>query len=247
MTSERTSEPTPTSSDFRTYSSKLFRVVEAQHTISTNRLTDDPAEQEVLEKLIEEAKPTIPPAARDLHYLLGTAFRYGYWKATRFRRAHERAGIFYASEGVPTAVAETAFWRMRFVSASPGMKLPSGTVEHLAFSVPVRVSRAFDLTVPPLVAGRASWIDPDDYGPCQRFADVARALDAQLIRYESARDPARGMNAALLDPAAFQKPVPKGEQTWHFRFADRKLTTFAALPSRERYTFTFEQFGLLAP
>src|SRR5215210_2076612 len=107
MTSELASEPLPSIADFRTYSARLFRVVEAQHTISTHRLTDDPAEQDVLERLIEEVKPTMPMEARGLHYLLGTAFRYGYWKATRFRRADERPGIFYASEGMPTAVAET--------------------------------------------------------------------------------------------------------------------------------------------
>ena len=241
------SEPAPAKGDLRAYRTKLYRIVEAQHSISTNRLADDPAEQELLETLIEEVKPTMPLEARSLHYLLGTAFRYGYWKATRFRRANERPGVFYASEAVPTAIAETAFWRMRLFSASPGMRLPSGTVEHLAFSIPVQVVRAFDLTAPPLAEGRTYWVDPNDYGPCQRFAATARGLDAQLIRYESARDPGRGNNAAVLDPAAFQKPVPKGEQTWHFRFAGTKLTAFAALPSRDRYSFTFEQFNLRAP
>jgi hypothetical protein len=71
--------------------------------------------------------------------------------------------------------------------------------------------------------------------------------DAQVIRYESARDPRGGKNAAVLDPADFLKPVPTGEQTWHFRFAGMKLTAFAALPSRARFDFTFDQFGLVAP
>lgn len=247
MTSARASEPIPTLSELHAYSAKLFRVVEAQHSISTDRLTDDAAEQEVLERLIEHVKPTMPVEARDLHYLLGTAFRYGYWKATRFRRAHERPGIFYASEAMDTAVAETAFWRMRFFSASPGMTLPKETVEHLAFSVPVSVARAFDLTAAPFLAARRKWIDPTDYGPCQRFAAAARSLDAQLIRYESARDPQDGRNAALFDPGAFQKPAPKSEQTWHFRFSGKRLTALAALPSRDRYDFTFAQFGLAAP
>lgn len=247
MTSGHVSDPTPVAEDLRKYGAKLFRVVEAQHTISTNRLTDNPAEQEILESLIEQAKPTMPAEARGLHYLLGTAFRYGYWRGTRFRRSYERPGIFYASETIPTAIAETAFWRMRLFSASPGMKLPSGTIEHLAFSVPVKVTRALDLTAPPLVAGRPIWIDPENYEHCQRLATTARTLNTQVIRYESVRDPAHGINAAVLDPAAFEKPVPKGEQTWHFRFSKRTLTTLAALPSRERYEFTFEQFGLVVP
>jgi hypothetical protein len=247
MTSAPASEPEPSAADLHKYASKLFRIVEAQHSISTDRLVDNPAEQEVLERLIEAAKPTMPTEARKLHHLLGTPFRYGYAMETRFRRAHERPGIFYASENQSTAVAETAYWRMRFFAASPGMKLPKTTLEHLAFSIPIAVERALDLTIAPLVAGRAFWTDPNDYAPCQRLAAHARKLGTQLIRYESVRDPAGGANAALFEPGAFQKPVPINEQTWHFRFAGTKLTALAALPSRKRFDFTFAQFGLVAP
>jgi len=247
MTSARASEPEPTADNFHSYASKIFRIVEAQHSISTDRLVDDAAEQEVLEELIEGVKPTMPPEARKLHHLLGTPFRYGYAKETRFRRAHERPGIFYGSESEETAVAETAYWRMRFFSASPGMTLPTTTLEHLAYSIRVAVERALDLTIPPLSASRSLWIDPNDYRPCQRLADRARRIGTQLIRYESARDPSGGVNGALFDPSAFQKPVPTNEQTWHFRFAGTKLTAFAAVPSKDRFDFTFGQFGLAAP
>ena len=215
--------------------------------MSTDRLVDGLAEQDVLERLIEEAKPSMPVDASGLHHLLGTPFRYGYVKATRFRRARERPGIFYGSEAQSTAVAEAAYWRMRFFAASPGTALPRTTLEHWAFSVPVHVARALDLTEPPLLAGRARWTDPEDYGPCQALAQQARAIGAQLIRYESVRDPPAGRNAALFDPSAFQKPVPASAGTWHFRFTGRKLTAFAALPSGQRHDFTFEQFGLVSP
>lgn len=238
--------PVPTKQDFRPYRSKLFRIVEAQHRISTDRLVDELAEQDVLERLIEEVKPTIPPAARGLHHLLCTPFRYGYEKATRFRQARERPGVFYGSEAPGTAVAETAYWRMRFFAASPGTKLPETTAEYWAFSVIVKAERALDLTEPPLSAGHDLWTRSDDYGPCQQLAREARAIGAQLIRYQSVRDPLGGRNAALFDPAAFQKPVPKGERSWHFRFSGGRLTAFA-LPSAERHDFTFGQFGLVAP
>lgn len=241
------SELKPTTRDLRPYRSKLFRIVEAQHRISTDRLVDDLAEQDVLEWLIEEVKPTIPPEARGLHHLLGTPFRYGHVKPTRFRRADERPGIFYGSEAQRTAVAETAYWRLRFFAASPGARLPETTLEHWAFSVPVKVERALDLTEPPLLAGRVAWTDPEDYSACQRLAQQARRIGSQLIRYESVRDPPAGRNAALFDPAAFQKPVPSSAGTWHFRFRGNKLTAFAAQPSTERHDFTFEQFGLVAP
>ena len=224
-----------------------MRIVEEQYRISTDRLTDGPAEQDVLERLIEEVKPTMPAAARELHHLLGTPFRYGYAKATRFRRALERPGIFYASETEATAVAEAAYFAMRFFSAAPGAKLPTTTIERFGFSIRVAVERALDLTASPFDSARALWTRPDDYAPCQRFAAAARSIDAQLIRYESVRDDAHGANVALLDPAAFRRPVPSPEHSWHFRFRDRKLTAFAAGGTRERFDFTFEQFGLAAP
>lgn len=246
-TSELESEPAPSADQFREYSQCVFRIIEEQYKISTDRLTDGPAEQDILERLVEEVKPTMPMAARSLHHLLGTPFRYGYWRATRFRRANERPGVFYASESQSTAVAEAAFYAMRFFSAAPGVELPSTTIERFGFSIPVTVERALDLTAPPLNDGRSLWTQHEDYAPCQRLATAARSIGAQLVRYESVRDPARGSNVALFDPTAFWRPVPHPETSWHFRFRDQKLTTFAAGGSRQRFDFTFEQFGLDAP
>ena len=240
-------EPIPSAKDFRAYSHRVLRIVEEQYKISTDRLTDGPAEQDVLERLVEDVKPTIPAAAKPLHHLLATPFRYGYSKATRFRRAKERPGIFYASESEPTAIAEAAYYAMRFFSAAPGVKLPTTTIERFGFSIPIKVERALDLMDTPLKRGRAFWTRDQDYAPCQRLADVARTIDAQLIRYESVRDVGGGANIALLDPGAFQRPVPYPERSWHFRFRDKKLTAFAAGGTRERHDFTFAQFGLVTP
>lgn len=247
MTSAPESEPRPSPEHFRSYSKRVLRIVDEQYKISTDRLTDGPAEQDVLERLIEAAKPTMPVSARPLHYLLGTPFRYGYSRATRFRRSRERPGIFYASETEPTAVAEAAYYAMRFFAAAPGVRLPTTTMERFGFSVPIAVERALDLTDAPLSNGRSLWTRGMDFEPCQRLASVARAIDAQLIRYESVRDPHRGFNVALLDPAAFQRPVPYPEKSWHFRFRNKELVAFAAGDSRTRFDFTFEQFGLPIP
>lgn len=246
-TSAPKSEPFPSTKHFREYSHRVLRIVEEQYKISTDRLTDGPAEQDVLERLVEEVKPTMPAAAKSLHHLLGTPFRYGYWKATRFRRAKERPGIFYASEAESTAIAEAAYYAMRFFSAAPGVKLPSTTIERFGFSISIKVERALDLTASPLNGGQTFWTRDQDYGPCQQLAAEARKIDAQLIRYESVRDPGKGANVALLDPGAFQRPVPYPERSWHFRFRDKKLTAFAAGGTRDRYDFTFPQFGLATP
>lgn len=239
--------PPPTAENFRRYARRLVRIVEAQHRRSTERLTADLAEQDVLEALIEEAKPPLPAAARGLHHLLATPFRYGYAGATRFRRAHERPGIFYGAEHLPTAIAESAYWQLRFFAAAPQSRLPRTVMEYWAFAIPVKCTRAIDLTAPPFDADRARWTDPDDYAACQAFAAQARAVDTQLIRYESARVSGT-CNAALFDPSAFTAPVPESEGSWLFRYGDDgTLTAHAPYPGETRYSFRFADFGLTPP
>lgn len=247
MTTAHRSEVVPTSADFREYAGTVWRLVEAQHRISTNRLAANAEDQALLEQLVEEAKPVLPIAARGLHYLLGTPFRYGHAKASRFRRANERPGIFYGSEHVATTIAETAYWRLLFFSRSPGFEPPTTVVEHSAFTVPIAVERAFDLTAPPFNADEARWVDPDDYAACQAFAGHARSISTQVIRYESVRDPEHRTNIALLDPTGFTASAPTIEQTWHFRYEGGEITAFAAFPSSERFSFSFALFGLSPP
>ena len=184
---------------------------------------------------MEEVKPVMPKAARGLHYLLATPFRYGHAKPSRFRRAGERPGVFYASEHVATAVAETAYWRLLFFSRSPGFVPPTAVVEHSAFTVPITVQRMLDLTAAPFDAQAVRWMTQDDYGDCQALAAAARSIDTQSIRYASVRDPEHRANIAVFDPAAFTAPAPAIEQTWHFRYEAGQMTAFAAFPSIERY------------
>ena len=75
--------PTALASEFRRYRRTVWRVVEAQHRISTNRLTSDLGEQQRLEELADSAKPDLPKSAHGLHYLLASPFRYGHTVASR--------------------------------------------------------------------------------------------------------------------------------------------------------------------
>lgn len=236
--------PTALASEFRSYAKTVWRVVEAQHRISTNRLTDGPAAQARLEELAEAVKPDLPKTARRRHYLLASPFRYGHILPSRFRRADERPGIFYASEHEPTAIAETAYWRLRFFARSPGAVPPVTTTEHLSFTVPVKVPRAIDLTKPPFDKDIAKWRDPDDYSACQTMASAAREAGTQLIRSLSARDAAMRANVALLDPTGFAATAPSYRQTWHFRFEGGRLSAIAAFPDGGAYQFEPAQFGL---
>jgi RES domain len=236
--------PTALASEFRGYANMVWRVVEAQHRISTNRLTDDAVQQARLEELAEAAKPDLPKAAQGRHYLLASPFRYGHKMPSRFRRADERPGIFYASEHEATAIAETAYWRLRFFARSPGAVPPTTTTEHLSFTVPVKVSRAIDLSAAPFDTDVAKWRDPADYRACQALASAAREAGAQLIRTLSARDPDARANVALLDPAGFSARSPAYRQTWHFRFERGKLSAIAAFPGGGAFRFEPQQFGL---
>ena len=201
-------------------------------------------EKSRLEELAEDVKPDLPKAAQGLHYLLGSPFRYGHRIASRFRKADERPGIFYASEAESTAIAETAYWRLRFFSRSPDFVPGNRTSEHLSFSVAVSTSRAVDLSRPPFDAQASDWRQTDDYKPCQDFADVARQADTQLIRTVSARDPDAGCNAAIFDPAVFAGKTPDYRQTWHFRFEQGRLNAIAAFPGGGSFAFEPEIFGL---
>jgi len=245
-TSAPISEAQPRSADFRRYKGIVWRVVEAQHRISTNRLASDLDDQALLELLVERVKPPLPRAARGLHYLLATPFRYGHSRASRFRGAAERPGIFYACEHIATAVAEAAWWRLYFLSRSPGLEPPRTTIEHTAFTVAVNAVRALDLTQPPFVKAASLWMAPDDYAPCQRFASAARSIATQLIRYSSVRDREHRASVALLHPAAFAAQTPRIVQSWHFRIEHGRLTAFAAFPGEDRYSFNLQDFSFIS-
>ena len=236
--------PTALASEARDYRGKVWRMVEAQHRISTNRLADSLEDQARLELLAEAAKPDLPQAARGLHYLLASPFRYGHASASRFRRADERPGIFYASEREATAVAETAFWRLSFYSRSPGFVPPSATSEHTSFTISLATSQAIDLTAEPFTRQRELWTDPVDYSACQDLAVAARQASVTLIRTLSVRDPEHGCNVVVLDRQAFAGHDPVIRRTWHLRYENGRLSALAALPSHGHHVFTTQDFGL---
>jgi hypothetical protein len=209
--------PAALSSERRRLSGACWRVVEAQHRISTLKLVDTLAEQQRLEELLEETKPPVPRECRHLDYLLATPFRYGspYPNGSRFRRAGLSPGVFYASKTVATAVAELAFHRLLFFADSPETPWPHNAGEYTAFSTRFRTAAALDLAAPPLDRDRSAWLHPTDYTPCQALADVARCAAAEVIRYPSARDRSgNGINLALLTCRAFASAAPLARQTW---------------------------------
>jgi hypothetical protein len=197
-------------------SGRCWRAVEAQNVISTAKLTDNAAEQRILEELIEKSKPQVPPECRQLNYLLSTPFRYGapYPRGSRFRRAGQTFGVFYGAENPDTAIAELCFWRLVFFSESPATRWPSGAGEYTVFAARYATHRAIDLTKPPFDNRRAVWTHKTRYNECQELADVARSVEIEAIKYSSVRDPKKQMNIALLTCKAFATADPVERQTW---------------------------------
>ncbi len=225
--------PAALSSDFQPWAGQGWRLVEAQHRVSTLRLVDTLAEQQILESLLEGAKPPVPEDCHGLDYLLSTPFRYDapYPVGSRFRRAGRTPGVFYAAQQVETAVAELAFHRLLFHSDSPDTPLPSVAAEYTAFAVELVAVRALDLTRPPLDRDEARWTDQIDYASCQDLADVARAADACMIRYRSIRDPGRGMNMAVFACRAFAVSAPVARQSWRMLLRPGGAQALCEFPS----------------
>jgi hypothetical protein len=242
--SSSTSTPVARSSDARALAGTCWRLVEAQHNISTLKLVDSVAEQELIEDLIEATKPPLPPECRDLHYLLSTPFRYGavYPAGSRLRRAGMTEGVFYASETPKTAVAEMAFHRLLFFAESPSTRWPANPGEYTAFSVECATKKAIDLTKGKYGADRTLWMHVTDYSYCQTFADTARASRIEVVRYTSVRDPGHGMNLALLTCRAFASANPIDQQTWHIRLSDAGAQAICEAP-KSGITFDRKSFA----
>lgn len=208
-----------------------WRVVEAQNHVSTFKLTDNKSEQTLLEQIIENSKPMVPPECRHLNFLLYTPFRYGTYKSgSRFRRAGMTLGVFYAAESVETAIAESAFWRLIFYSESPDTPWPTNPGQYTAFSCEYATDRAVDLARPPLDARRENWMHPTNYDQCQALADVAREGQIDIIRYSSVRDPKHRANIAILTCRAFSRANEAARQTWHIYLSGNGARTRCEMP-----------------
>jgi len=225
----------------RRLSATPWRVVEAQHRASTMRLVDTLDEQAALEELIDESKPPLPGDVARLHYLLATPFRYPAPppSGSRFRGIGD-PGIWYGADVVHTALAEVAYWRLRFLADSPATPdLPP--VSHTAFRAGVAGS-AIVLAEPPFERQRKQWEDAADYTATQALARTAREAGVALIRYRSVRDPEHRAAVAVLTPKAFRKSEPIEQHTWLIKVTRERVLAEANI-SGERIAFDAAEVG----
>lgn len=190
-----------------------FRVVEAQHQVSTRKLVDSDAEQDVLEHLIDNAKPPDPTLGR-LHYLLSTPFRYPPLRhGSRFGTRFER-GIWYGAETRRAAFAETAYYRFLFLEGTAA-KLGTVQVGLSVFRVRAHTRRGVDLTRAPFDTYRGSLASRTSYRASQAFGTAMREAGVEVFAYVSARDTAGGTNIGVFTPDAFGRARPGNFERWH--------------------------------
>ncbi|WP_250464423.1 RES family NAD+ phosphorylase [Microbulbifer litoralis] len=204
---------------------QCWRVVESQRQVATVAITSSLESQAVLEELLEaHSKPPLPPAAADLHYLLGSPFRYPplLW-GSRFGRRFE-PGIFYGAVKLDTALSECAFYRFVYLS---GMETPPPNrinSQHTAFTLRYRCERAVLLQRPPFDA-YPSLSSPSSYRDSQALGTEMRENRVQLAQFRSARDGNGGINVAVFDPAALASRRP-GRETGFYSQATPEQVEF---------------------
>jgi hypothetical protein len=229
-------------SNVRSLECEPWRVVEAQHQVSTRKLVDSDDEQQLLEEMIESAKPPERTRGR-LHYLLFTPFRYPPLRyGSRFGSRGE-AGIWYGSETLRTAFAEVAYYRLVFLEGTRAKLEPLETMLS-AFTALVRTKRGVDLTVPPFVDYREVLASPTSYTETQALGTGMRESGVEVTRYYSARDITGGVNVAVFDAAAFGRRQPRRFETWH-SVATRERVQVSRRDYFERAALSFARVEFL--
>jgi hypothetical protein len=209
--------------------------------VSTRKLVSTAAEQELLEELIDRAKPPDRAAGRT-HYLLSTPFRYPPLRhGSRFGSRFE-PGIWYGSETRATAFAEVAYYRLVFLEGTRA-DLGVVTTQLTVFTVQARSKLGVDLTRAPFEKSKKVIASPTSYGETQALGTAMRAAGVQLIRYPSARD-LGGVNVAAFTPAVFGRARPRALETWHCT-ATRSDVEFAKRDYFGRETLAFARSDFL--
>jgi hypothetical protein len=218
-----------------------WRVVEAQHQVSTRKLVDSAEEQVLLEEMIDRVKPPDVTRGR-LHYLLFTPFRYPpLAHGSRFGGRHER-GIWYGSLERRSAFAEVAYYRLLFLE---GTRASLGTVTTAltAFTARVRTARGVDLVAPPFNVYHRVIASPTSYASSQPLGTAMRSSGVEVFRFPSARDAEGGINVGVFVATVFGNAKPKSLETWHCSASrERVEITKGDYFKRDSFAFPREQF-----
>ena len=222
-----------------------WRAVESQHVTSTRKLVDSDDEQQLLEALIDTAKPPWPVGRRfaGLHYLLATPFRHPPLRyGSRFGTRRER-GIFYCAETQGTVLAEKAYYVLLFLEGTEADIAPL-TRPLTLFQVRISTRKGVDLTAEPFAGFTDDVSSPTTYRVSQPLGSEMREAGVAAFRFQSARDPGKGANLGLFEPV-FTTKKPLHAEQW-ICTASRARVELQPGPAviRSRTSFARETFEL---
>lgn len=219
-----------------------WRVVEAQHILSSRDLVENPAEHDLLEEMIETTKPR---TEKDTNYLIFTPFRYPPLKyGSRFGSVFEPS-LWYGSENLESAFHEVAYYRFRFF-ADTSAELDFLEISMTAFTCYLKTEKGLKLHEPPFHKYTQRISHPQDYGVSQHLGEEMRQFQVEAFTYFSARTSEPQINIAAFKPTVFKTKKNQyisNYQTWSC-VANKKSIEFIRLSSfdKERYSFNSEQF-----
>ena len=216
-----------------------WRVVEAQHILSSRDLVDSREEHDLLEDLIEESKP---PIEREKNYLIYTPFRYPPLKyGSRFGRLFEPS-LWYGSLELETAFTEVAYYRLKFF-ADTSADLGSIEICMMAFTAFLECKNGVDLTEIPFNKYTEEIANKNIYEQTQLLGTSMRADNIEAFLYFSARTHKKSKNIAAFIPSVFnlkKNQYINRQQNWKC-FANKKLIEFTRVEVLGKKQFVFSE------
>lgn len=233
------------------YRSDVWRIVESQEDAATLSLVDDLAEQDLLEQMLDSAKPKYRAGTEGMHYLLKTAFRYPPLKYGSRFGSRLMPSYFYASEAPDTALNECAYYRFLFLDDMHEPYAESIRSEFTLFKVLAASDACLDLTAKYFASAHQRLRSPTSYQYSQRVGQWAYDEGkAEIIRFEPARQQAElqstlRKNVAVAKPHVIRSPRPKQQQRWLCLTKSDGLTgsvSFSSRDSEVNYVFRLRDF-----
>jgi hypothetical protein len=223
----------------KSISSEPWRVVEAQHILSSRDLVDSIEEHEVLEELIEESKPTIEKIK---NYLIFTPFRYPPLKyGSRFGTTYEPS-LWYGSLELETAFTEVAYYRLKFFEDTSA-DLGYIEISMTAFTAFIDCNVGIDLTTKPFDKYTTEISNKNTYEYSQLLGTHMREEGVEAFLFFSARTNDRKKNIAAFIPSIFQlkrNQYVSNQQNWKC-FAKINLVEFTRIGILEKKQFSFSE------
>lgn len=224
------------------YQPRVSRVVESQESIATLGLVNTMEEHELLEEALDDAKPPYRPGTEKMPYLLRSPFRYPPLKHGSRFGSTLMPSLFYASEQVTTALAETAYYRLLFLQHMESDYLHPVDSQHSSFEVSVRSENTLDLHLPRYQSLFSQLTDPASYAATQPIGQWAmNESNTEIIRFYSARDSENSPNVAIINPKSIKSKKPLNLQSWICR-TTRDRVSFNSRDSEKPLIFQRETF-----